>query len=391
MMSRRERNYKGKRKIVTFGQFVLPLAVIMALALMFFSVKLFFFNPTSAQHAVPVPEPESVSHETVTKENSNTAAETKSTMQKDISTGVKHVSIKSAVPVAAEKKATNKVEIKPKAPKTTTRSDDKNSQTAKAEKAVPAASVIKTGKTELVSKSQKRNEETLKKNDAANLHVTHVKPDNLKKNEAKKRKISNNKIGNMATSDDKSRPKTIEDNKTLKSAENKIKRDQPEKSKKDKQPAHEKKLVKLPVAKVKTDTEGRTAKNNSDKNKITISEDKTVKKTSGIDNNKDKHKQGTSYNRDTDKQKQTQKTQTAKRAGSTWDVQIGGFSDKKNSTQLLQKANSDGYQAYISESEKDGAPFYRIRVRGAKDKAAAQKMSAELQSRGYPVFLVKTQ
>lgn len=44
MVTRRTRNYKDKKPMATFGQFILPLTVIMAVALLFFSVKLFFFN-----------------------------------------------------------------------------------------------------------------------------------------------------------------------------------------------------------------------------------------------------------------------------------------------------------------------------------------------------------
>ena len=44
-MKRNTRNYKEKKPLITFGQFVLPLTVIMAIALLFFSVKLFFLDP----------------------------------------------------------------------------------------------------------------------------------------------------------------------------------------------------------------------------------------------------------------------------------------------------------------------------------------------------------
>lgn len=44
MVSRRTRSYKDKRPAGIFGQFMLPLAVIMAIALLYFSIKLFFLN-----------------------------------------------------------------------------------------------------------------------------------------------------------------------------------------------------------------------------------------------------------------------------------------------------------------------------------------------------------
>lgn len=45
MVTRKTRNYKEKKSIKTFGQLILPLAVIMLFALFFFSVKLFFMDP----------------------------------------------------------------------------------------------------------------------------------------------------------------------------------------------------------------------------------------------------------------------------------------------------------------------------------------------------------
>lgn len=45
MVTRKTHNYKEKKSIKTFGQLILPLAVIMLFALFFFSVKLFFMDP----------------------------------------------------------------------------------------------------------------------------------------------------------------------------------------------------------------------------------------------------------------------------------------------------------------------------------------------------------
>ena len=59
MVTRRTRNYKEKKPMTTFGQFILPLTVIMALALLFFSVKLFFFN-TDGTDEITVPREETV-------------------------------------------------------------------------------------------------------------------------------------------------------------------------------------------------------------------------------------------------------------------------------------------------------------------------------------------
>lgn len=56
MVSRRSRSYKEKKHFASFGQFMLPLAVLMALALLFFSVRLFFFGSSDTKRTVTPPQ-----------------------------------------------------------------------------------------------------------------------------------------------------------------------------------------------------------------------------------------------------------------------------------------------------------------------------------------------
>lgn len=53
MVSRRTRSYKDKRPAGIFGQFMLPIAVIMAIALLYFSIKLFFLNSSEPKRQEP--------------------------------------------------------------------------------------------------------------------------------------------------------------------------------------------------------------------------------------------------------------------------------------------------------------------------------------------------
>jgi len=78
-----------------------------------------------------------------------------------------------------------------------------------------------------------------------------------------------------------------------------------------------------------------------------------------------------------------------KTSGSRWDVQIGGFSSKDNAAQLMDKAKTNGHDVYISESTLDGNVFYRVRVKGGASREEADKLSAELQKQGYPVYIVE--
>lgn len=47
MVTRKTRNYKEQKPISAFGRIVLPVSAVLALALLYFSVKLFFFAPSS--------------------------------------------------------------------------------------------------------------------------------------------------------------------------------------------------------------------------------------------------------------------------------------------------------------------------------------------------------
>jgi cell division septation protein DedD len=94
MVTRRTRNYKEKKPMATFGQFILPLTVIMAVALLFFSVKLFFFSPNGSDDIVFSKQ------EPVVQESVQSKPEVKVTNQDpDGPAAVKKVEIKQAQPV----------------------------------------------------------------------------------------------------------------------------------------------------------------------------------------------------------------------------------------------------------------------------------------------------
>lgn len=51
MVTRKTRNYKEQKPISAFGRIILPVSAVLALALLYFSVKLFFFAPSSELRA----------------------------------------------------------------------------------------------------------------------------------------------------------------------------------------------------------------------------------------------------------------------------------------------------------------------------------------------------
>ena len=87
--------------------------------------------------------------------------------------------------------------------------------------------------------------------------------------------------------------------------------------------------------------------------------------------------------------KKTEPAVPAKAALPRWDVQIGGFASLDSAKALLKKAGSEGFETYMAESKREGAPFYKVRVRGAQLKEDAAKKAAKLEAAGYPVYLVE--
>lgn len=211
MVTRKTRNYKGKKPMATFGQFILPLTVIMAVALLFFSVKLFFFNSNESDDIVFTKQ------ETVRQESAQPEPEVKVADQDPA--GQKKVEIKQAQPVDAKKEV---------------------------------------------------------RQEKASAEKTPVK------------------------------------------------------------------VVAKPVAAAK----------------------ETIVKS--------------------------EKVQDASVKEPRWDVQVGAFSSKENALQLIQDVKARGYTAYLAEDKKDGASFYKVRVKNPKtgrDEATA--LSAKLEKDGYPFFLVE--
>lgn len=87
--------------------------------------------------------------------------------------------------------------------------------------------------------------------------------------------------------------------------------------------------------------------------------------------------------------KKTQPAAPAKAVLPRWDVQIGGFASLDSAKALLKKAGSEGFASYMTESQHNGAPFYKVRVKGTQLKEDAVRTAAKLEAAGYPVYLVE--
>ena len=87
---------------------------------------------------------------------------------------------------------------------------------------------------------------------------------------------------------------------------------------------------------------------------------------------------------------QNEKVQAVTVKQPRWDVQIGAFASKENALQLMQDVKAKGYTAYLTEDKKDGAPFYKVRVKNPEiGREEGLVLSKKLEKDGYPFFLVE--
>ena len=84
----------------------------------------------------------------------------------------------------------------------------------------------------------------------------------------------------------------------------------------------------------------------------------------------------------------TQPSKPAQSSGPRWDVQIGGFRARSGAELTVKQAREKGYSAYVVDEKLDGQPFYKVRVRGHKEKKDAQALSQKHAAAGFPVYVV---
>ena len=75
----------------------------------------------------------------------------------------------------------------------------------------------------------------------------------------------------------------------------------------------------------------------------------------------------------------------------SWEIQIGGFSDEAGAEQTQKKAQNSGYSAYTIKTEREGKPFYKVRVKGPQNKKEADEIFQKLAKAGFPVYLIRVE
>lgn len=70
-------------------------------------------------------------------------------------------------------------------------------------------------------------------------------------------------------------------------------------------------------------------------------------------------------------------------AGGLWAVQLGSFSNRENAEKLASDLRGEGYAAFLSRLEANGAELHRVRVGPQKDRGAAESVAATLADSGH--------
>jgi DedD protein len=69
-------------------------------------------------------------------------------------------------------------------------------------------------------------------------------------------------------------------------------------------------------------------------------------------------------------------------------VQVGAFGSAATARKLVDDLKGDGYSAYVAPLPKGGKTLYRVRVGPVADRAAADKLAAQLKGRKLPATVV---
>jgi DedD protein len=69
-------------------------------------------------------------------------------------------------------------------------------------------------------------------------------------------------------------------------------------------------------------------------------------------------------------------------------VQVGAFGSAATARKLVDGLKGDGYPAYVAPLAKGGKTLYRVRVGPVADRAAADKLAAQLKGRKLPATVV---
>ncbi|MDO4987533.1 MAG: SPOR domain-containing protein [Synergistes sp.] len=299
------RHYKEKRRLSFFGRIILPLCVVLAVCLLYFSVRLFFYSPDESLNDYGKKDYIEAEQNVISHKNDKKIYEEETSDEDAINIGENLTENKKNLPkdeVKPKKKTADVTEKPQKTKETVGKSETKKN----------AAKLVGAEEPEKIAKDTKVPQDT-KKSDK-NIAVTKA-------------------VGEATENKDVSVTGARDNAKTVKENPNAVK---------------------------------------SDKDKVRVANAESKNTKSG--NEKDRVK----------KSETSEKTA----ASSRWDVQIGGFTERERALNLIKDAEKSGFAAYMTDSEKDGKPFYKVRVKGEEEREKSEALKSRIEAAGFPVYLV---
>ncbi len=77
--------------------------------------------------------------------------------------------------------------------------------------------------------------------------------------------------------------------------------------------------------------------------------------------------------------------------GGLYRVQIGVYESRENANQVVQSLIASGFDASIVPFQRDGKTLYRVQALVTRDKAKADALKSQLESKGFPAVVAKVQ
>ncbi len=77
--------------------------------------------------------------------------------------------------------------------------------------------------------------------------------------------------------------------------------------------------------------------------------------------------------------------------GGLYRVQIGVYESRENANQVAQSLIASGFDASIVPFQRDGKTLYRVQALVTRDKAKADALKSQLESKGFPAVVAKVQ
>ncbi|MCS7209652.1 MAG: SPOR domain-containing protein [Fimbriimonadales bacterium] len=71
-------------------------------------------------------------------------------------------------------------------------------------------------------------------------------------------------------------------------------------------------------------------------------------------------------------------------------MQVGVYESRENANQVVQSLIESNFEASIVPFQRDGKTLYRVQVLVTRDKAKADALKSQLESKGFPTVVTKT-